>query len=87
MRAISQIHVGRITSTEDQAQDTLARLVFAGFEAIERNGFMARPTRSTVRSRCAGCGLIRELNSLLQLRKDPPFLFYARAAASITKAH
>lgn len=43
LRAIQQIQIGRVTSTEDQTRDTLARLASAGFEAIELNGFMTRP--------------------------------------------
>lgn len=50
LRAIQQIQIGRITSTEDQARDTLARLVSAGFEGIELNGFMTRPTPMFVRA-------------------------------------
>ncbi|GAA1057268.1 hypothetical protein GCM10017608_07170 [Agromyces luteolus] len=50
LRAIQQIQIGRVTSTEDQARDTLARLVAAGFEAIELNGFMTRLTPLVVRA-------------------------------------
>lgn len=50
LRAIQQIQIGRVTSTEDQTRDTLARLASAGFEAIELNGFMTRPTPLFVRA-------------------------------------
>lgn len=50
LRAIQQIQIGRVTSTEDQTRDTLARLAAAGFEAIELNGFMTRPTPLFVRA-------------------------------------
>ena len=57
LRAIQQIQIGRITSTEDQARDTLARLVLAGFEAIELNGFMTRPTPLFVRALTTAAGM------------------------------
>jgi sugar phosphate isomerase/epimerase len=50
LRAIQQIQIGRLTSTEDQTRDTLARLASAGFEGIELNGFMTRPTPLFVRA-------------------------------------
>ncbi|MDE0545957.1 sugar phosphate isomerase/epimerase [Microbacterium sp. C7(2022)] len=50
LRAIQQIQIGRVASTESQARDTLARLASAGFEAIELNGFMTRPTPLLVRA-------------------------------------
>ncbi|MGN6221390.1 MAG: sugar phosphate isomerase/epimerase family protein [Microbacterium sp.] len=50
LRAIQQIQIGRVTSTESQARDTLARLASAGFEGIELNGFMTRPTPLFVRA-------------------------------------
>ncbi|MDE0546696.1 sugar phosphate isomerase/epimerase [Microbacterium sp. C7(2022)] len=50
LRAIQQIQIGRVASSEDQARETLARLVSAGFEGIELNGFMTRPTPLFVRA-------------------------------------
>lgn len=50
LRAIQQIQIGRITSTESQARDTLVRLASAGYEGIELNGFMTRPTPLFVRA-------------------------------------
>ncbi|WP_431779880.1 sugar phosphate isomerase/epimerase family protein [Microbacterium aurantiacum] len=50
LRAIQQIQIGRVTSTEDQTRETLARLASAGFEGIELNGFMTRPTPLFVRA-------------------------------------
>lgn len=50
LRAIQQIQIGRVASTENQTRDTLARLVSAGFEGIELNGFMTRPTPLFVRA-------------------------------------
>ncbi|WP_193596601.1 sugar phosphate isomerase/epimerase family protein [Microbacterium sp. YJN-G] len=50
LRAIQQIQIGRVASTENRARDTLARLASAGFEAIELNGFMTRPTPLFVRA-------------------------------------
>lgn len=57
LRGVQQIQIGRITSTEDQARDTLARLVAAGFEAIELNGFMTRPTPLLVRALTRAAGM------------------------------
>lgn len=50
LRAIQQIQVGRVCSDESQAAATLGRLVDVGFEAIELNGFMTRPTPLLVRA-------------------------------------
>lgn len=57
LRGIQQIQIGRITSTEDQARETLARLVSVGFEAIELNGFMTRPTPRFVRALTRAAGM------------------------------
>jgi sugar phosphate isomerase/epimerase len=57
LRGIQQIQIGRITSTEDRARETLARLVSAGFEAIELNGFMTRPTPLFVRALTRAAGM------------------------------
>lgn len=57
LRAIQQIQIGRITSSEAQARDTLARLVAAGFEGIELNGFMTRPIPLYVRALTKAAGM------------------------------
>lgn len=57
LRGIQQIQIGRITSTADQARHTLARLVAAGFETIELNGFMTRPTPLLVRALTRAAGM------------------------------
>lgn len=56
LRAIQQLHVGTVCNTEPQAQEALRLAVAAGFEGIELNGFMVRPTPLLVRglTRLAG---------------------------------
>lgn len=50
LRAIQQIQIGRVCSAESQARAVLNRLAEVGFEAIELNGFMTRPTPLLVRA-------------------------------------
>ncbi|WP_347978768.1 sugar phosphate isomerase/epimerase [Microbacterium sp. ProA8] len=57
LRAIQQIQIGQVTSTESQARDTLARLASAGYEGIELNGFMTRPTPLFVRALTKAAGM------------------------------
>lgn len=55
-RAIQQLQLGKVCRNEQQARQTLTRVVAAGFEGIELNGFMVRPTPLLVRglTRLAG---------------------------------
>lgn len=57
LRAIQQIQIGSITSTQQSAERTLRALSAAGFEAIELNGFMTRPTSMFVRALTRAAGM------------------------------
>ncbi|CAH0191605.1 hypothetical protein SRABI76_01786 [Microbacterium oxydans] len=57
LRAIQQIQIGTVLSTERQAEQTLEALVHAGFEGIELNGFMTRPTPMFVRALTRASGM------------------------------
>lgn len=57
LRAIQQIQIGTVLSTEQQAHETLAALVQAGFEGVELNGFMTRPTPMFVRALTRASGM------------------------------
>jgi sugar phosphate isomerase/epimerase len=57
LRAIQQIQLGTVLSTEVQARKTLGLLHDAGFEAIELNGFMTRPTPLFVRALTRASGI------------------------------
>lgn len=57
LRAIQQIQIGSIASTEESAARTLRALAEAGFEAIELNGFMTRPTPLFVRALTKAAGM------------------------------
>lgn len=49
IKAVQQIMLGTITGNEKQAIDTLSAIKRAGYEGIELNGFMIRPTSFMVR--------------------------------------
>ncbi len=55
-KAVQQIMLGTVTKTERQAAETLCAIRAAGYEGIELNGFMVRPTSFLVRvlTRAAG---------------------------------
>lgn len=57
LRAIQQIQLGTVLSTEAQARSTLRMLEVAGFEGIELNGFMTRPTPLFVRALTRASGM------------------------------
>lgn len=57
LRAIQQIQLGTVLSGEEQARETLAALVDVGFEGIELNGFMTRPTPLFVRALTRASGM------------------------------
>ena len=44
MRAVQQIMLGTVTAKENQAVQTLSAIKKAGYDGIELNGFMIRPT-------------------------------------------
>lgn len=50
LRAIQQIQIGSIVSSSRSAHEVLAKLKTMGFEGIELNGFMTRPTSPLVRA-------------------------------------
>lgn len=49
MRAVQQIMLGTVTAKEEQAVETLSAIKQAGYDGIELNGFMIRPTSFMVR--------------------------------------
>lgn len=49
MRAVQQIMLGTVTAKETQAKETLSAIKKAGYDGIELNGFMIRPTSFMVR--------------------------------------
>lgn len=44
VKAVQQIMLGTVTGTEQKARETLRRIKAAGYDGIELNGFMIRPT-------------------------------------------
>jgi sugar phosphate isomerase/epimerase len=57
LKAIQQIQLGTVLSSEEQARETLRLLEVAGFEGIELNGFMTRPTPLFVRALTRASGM------------------------------
>ena len=55
-KAVQQIMLGTVTSTEAQARETLKRIRAAGYDGLELNSFMIHPTGLLVRllTRAAG---------------------------------
>ncbi len=49
IKAVQQIMLGTVTAKEGQAAETLAAIKNAGYDGIELNGFMIRPTSFMVR--------------------------------------
>ncbi len=49
IRAVQQIMLGTVTAKEHQAVETLSAIKKAGYDGIELNGFMIRPTSFMVR--------------------------------------
>lgn len=49
IRAVQQIMLGTVTAKEAQAKETLSAIKQAGYDGIELNGFMIRPTSFMVR--------------------------------------
>lgn len=49
IRAVQQIMLGTVTAKENQAVETLSAVKKAGYDGIELNGFMIRPTSFMVR--------------------------------------
>ena len=49
VKAVQQIMLGSVTKNEKQAQETLKEVKKVGYDGIELNGFMIRPTPFIVR--------------------------------------
>lgn len=56
-RAIQQIMLGTVTKNEKQAADTLKQIKAAGYDGIELNGFMIKPTSFLVRTLTKAAGM------------------------------
>ena len=48
-KAIQQIMLGTVTKNEKQAAESLKRIKAAGYDGIELNGFMIKPTSFLVK--------------------------------------
>ena len=48
-KAVQQIMLGTVTKNEKQTAETLRRIKAAGYDGIELNGFMVKPTSFLVR--------------------------------------
>lgn len=57
MRAVQQIMLGTVTAKEAQAKETLSAIKKAGYDGIELNGFMIRPTSFMVRMMTKAAGM------------------------------
>lgn len=57
VKAVQQIMLGSITGTEAKAKTTLSEIKKAGFDGIELNGFMIRPTSFMVRMLTKAAGM------------------------------
>ena len=49
VKAVQQIMLGTVTKNENQAMETLRAIKTAGYDGVELNGFMIRPTSFMVR--------------------------------------
>lgn len=56
-KAVQQIMLGTVTKNEVQAQETLKSIKAAGYDGIELNGFMIRPTSFLVRTMTKAAGM------------------------------
>ncbi|MFV0465584.1 MAG: sugar phosphate isomerase/epimerase family protein [Lachnospiraceae bacterium] len=56
-KSVQQIMIGTLTSTEERASWTLQKVREFGFDAIELNGFMVRPTPMLVRLMTKAAGM------------------------------
>lgn len=57
IKAVQQIMLGTVTKTEMQAQETLKQIKAAGYDGIELNGFMIRPSSFLVRTMTKAAGM------------------------------
>lgn len=56
-KAVQQIMLGTVTKNEAQAKETLRAIKNAGYDGIELNGFMIRPTSFLVRAMTKAAGM------------------------------
>lgn len=56
-KGVQQIMLGTVTGNEASARDTLKRIKVAGYDGIELNGFMIRPTSFMVRALTKAAGM------------------------------
>lgn len=56
-KAVQQIMLGTVTKNEEQAQETLKQIKAAGYDGIELNGFMIRPSSFLVRAMTKAAGM------------------------------
>ena len=56
-KAVQQIMLGSVTGNEADARATLAQIKAAGYDALELNGFMIRPTSFLVRALTKAAGM------------------------------
>lgn len=56
-KAVQQIMLGTVTKNEAQAQETLKQIKAAGYDGIELNGFMIRPSSFLVRAMTKAAGM------------------------------
>lgn len=57
VKAVQQIMLGSVTGTEQKARETLRAIKDAGYDGIELNGFMIRPTSWMVRMMTKAAGM------------------------------
>ena len=57
VKAVQQIMLGTVSKTEAQAAKTLQKIKAAGYDGIELNGFMIRPTSFLVRTLTKAAGM------------------------------
>lgn len=57
IKAVQQIMLGSVTGSESSARETLSTIKNAGYEGIELNGFMIRPTPFVVRMLTKAAGM------------------------------
>lgn len=56
-KAVQQIMLGTVTKNEEQARETLKAIKAAGYDGIELNGFMIKPTSFLVRTMTKAAGM------------------------------
>ena len=57
VKAVQQIMLGSVTGTEQKARETLRAIKAAGYDGVELNGFMIRPTSWMVRMMTKAAGM------------------------------